>query len=130
MVGEDGEPPGEAMLGASKGLVQKLTASAKMPVLSPSKVYVLCSGQSFSTQSSSGSTFSAVLLVETIALHMVAAALQAQSSVSAGSRPQRCGLGNRGGPGWPPALPLPTAPRQLHPAGPPLRAAGSRVTVP
>ena len=87
------------MLGASKGLVQKLTASAKMPVLSPSKVYVLCSGQSFSTQSSSGSTFSAVLLVETIALHMVAAALQAQSIVSAGSRPQRRGLGNRGGPG-------------------------------
>ena len=31
MVGEDGELPGEATLGASKGLVQKLTASAKTP---------------------------------------------------------------------------------------------------
>ena len=32
MVGENGEPPGEATLGASKGLLQKLTASAKTAV--------------------------------------------------------------------------------------------------
>lgn len=129
-MGEDGEPPGEATLGASKGLGQKLTARAKTSELSPSEVHVLCSGQSSSTQTSSRSTCSAVLLLETITLHMVAAALQAQSSVSEGSWPQCRGLGNRGGWGWPPALPLPTAPCQQHPAGLPLRAAGSRATVP
>ena len=91
--------------GASKHLGQKLTARAKTSALSPSEVHVLCSGQSSSTQTSSRSTCSAVLLLETITLHMVAAALQAQSSVSEGSWPQCRGLGNRGGWGWPPALP-------------------------
>ena len=117
VVGEDGEPPGEVTLGASKGLVQKLTARAKMSIISPSEVDVLCSGQSSSAQSSSSSTFSAVLFAETMALHMGAAALQAQSSVSVGSWPQCRGPGHPRGPGWPPALPLPVAPRWQHPAG-------------
>jgi len=43
-----------------------------------------------------GSTFSAVLCSETVTLHRVTAALQAQSAVSAGSWPQRPGLGNPG----------------------------------
>lgn len=109
MAGEGAELPREATPGMSKGLVQKLTARAKMSFSSPSEVDVLCSGQSSSTQSSSSNTLSAVVLVEAIASHMVAAALQAQNSVSVGSRPQRCGLGNPEGPGWPPALPLPAA---------------------
>ena len=130
MAGEDWEPPGEATLGVIKGHLQKLTARAKTSLLSPSEVNVLCSGQSASTGSSSSSTLSAVLIVETITLHMAAAALQTQSSVSAGSRPQRRSLGTPGVLCWLPALPLPTAPCWQQPAGLHLRAAGGQATVP
>lgn len=57
---------------------------------------MLCSGQSSSTRRSSGSTFSAVLFEETIALHMVTATLQAQNSVSVGFWPQQYGLAAAG----------------------------------
>lgn len=124
MAGDDGELPAEATLGLSKGLVGSLTARARTSCWSPSQVDVLCSGQSLSTQSSSWNTFFVVMLVVTIILHMAAAALQAQSSVSLGFWPQHQGPGNRGGPGWPPALALPAAPRRRHPAALPLRAAG------
>ena len=127
---EGGEPPREATQEVSKSLVQRLTASAETSDLSPSEVNVLCSGQSSSTQSSFSTTCSPVLLADNITLHMLAAALQAHSSVSAVSQPQRLGLGHHGCPGWLPALPLPTAPRRQHPAGLPLRAAGGRATVP
>ena len=53
------------------------------------------------------------------ALPMVAAAVRAQSSVSGGPRSQPRGLGSRGGPGWPPALPLPTAPSWQQPGAVP-----------
>lgn len=74
------------------GLAQKLTARGKTSELSLSEVDVLCSGQSSSTQRSSGSTFSTILLEEIIALHMATATLQAQNCVSVGFWPQHCGL--------------------------------------
>lgn len=97
-------------------LGQKLTAREKTSELSLSEVDVLCSGQSSSTQRSSGSTFSAVLLEETITLHMVMATLQAQNSVSVRFWPQHHGLHSCRVPSRSAALPLPTAPLQQHPA--------------
>lgn len=104
------------------GLVQKLTAREKTSESSLSEVDVLCSGQSSSTQRSSGSTFSAVLLEETITLHMVTAALHTQNSVSVGSWPQQHGLGSCRVPSWFPSsasahCPSPAAPSQTAPVG-------------
>ena len=81
-------------MGVSKGQLQKLTARAKTSVSSPSEVHMLQAGQLPRTRTSIFSTDSKVLLEELIVLHMVAAALRGQSSVSAGSQPQCHGLGN------------------------------------
>lgn len=105
-------------LGASQGQLQELTARAKTPVLSPSEVYTLSTGQAFSTLRSICSAGSAVPVEDMITPHMAVAALWGQSSVSGGSGPQHCGLGCCRGPRWPSALPLPTGPRWQHPASP------------
>ena len=74
--------------GASRGQFQELTARAKPSLLSPSEVHILCRGQSSITQSSAGSTFSTVDFDEPMALHILAAALWDQSSVSGVSQSQ------------------------------------------
>lgn len=127
---KDGEVPERQPLRMCLGLVQKLTAREKTSESSLSEVDVLCSGQSSNTQRSSGSTFSVVLLEETITLYMVTAALHAQNSVSVGSWPQQHGLGSCRVPSWSPALPLPIVPLQLHPARLLLWVAGGQVMVP
>ena len=99
-------------LGEGKSQFQKLTARAKTPVLSPSEVHVLCSGQLPITSRSLSCTNSAVLLEDMIVFHMVIAALWGQSSVSGWSQTQHHGLGSSRGLSWLPALPLPTAPHQ------------------
>ena len=94
-----GQRAAREVLGASKGLFQKLTARAKTSVSSPSEVRMLCSGQLPSTSRSSCSASSAVLGEDMIVVHMVAAALWGQNSVSGGRQPQHCGLGSCRGPG-------------------------------
>ena len=84
-------------LGEGKGQFQKLTAKAKTPVLSPSEVHVLCTGQLPSTLRSLSRAGFAVLLKYKIVFHMVIAALWSQSSVSEWSQTQNCGLSTAGG---------------------------------
>ena len=80
-------------LGEGKGQFQKLTAKAKTPVLSPSEVHVLCSGQLPSTLRSLSRAGFAVLRKYKIVFHMVIAALLGESSVSGWSQTQNRGLG-------------------------------------
>ena len=99
-------------LGVSKGQFQKLTVRAKTPVLFPSEVHVLCSGQFPSTSRSLSHASFAVLGDHKIVFHMVTAALWGQSSVSGWSQTQHHGLSSSGDLSWLPALPLPCAPHQ------------------
>ena len=75
-----------------EGGFQKLTARGKTPVVSPSEVPVLCSGQFPITSRSLSCTNSAVLLEDMIAFHMVIAALWDQSSVSGWYQTSQGGL--------------------------------------
>ena len=103
-------------LGASKGHLQKLTVRAKTPVLSPSEVHLLCSGQLLSTYRSIGGTSSAVLGEHMMVFHMAMAALRVRALSQGGLRHSTGG----------PALaaisasahcPSPAAPRQPSPVG-------------
>lgn len=107
-------------LGVSKGQFQKLTARAKTPVLSPSEVHVLCSGQFPSTSRTLSCASSAVLGEHKMVFHRVMAALWGQSSVSGQSQTQNRGLGRSGVLSWLLPLPLPTAHHQQYSGSPAL----------
>lgn len=72
-------------LGASKGQFQKLTARAKVALLSPLEADTF-SGQFCITHTSVGRTFSTTGPRVPMVLHIMAAALWEQSSVSKGSQ--------------------------------------------
>lgn len=97
-VGERMERHWRSNLHTSKGHLWKLTARANTSLLSPSEVYIFCTGQPSITQSNVGSTFSVVVPEEAMVFHMIAAPLQDQSCVSWGSQPEHCGLGSHKGP--------------------------------